>query len=82
MTNRNQIHRRPAPDGSELSAEAEDVNKQQARLSAILTALQKSGAVSVRDLSKELDASVVTIRRDLDALEKRILLRRTHGGAV
>jgi DeoR family transcriptional regulator of aga operon len=33
-------------------------------------------------LSKDLDVSLVTIRRDLDALENQGLLRRTHGGAV
>jgi DeoR family transcriptional regulator of aga operon len=36
----------------------------------------------VDDLSNELRVSVVTIRRDLDTLEQRGLLRRTHGGAV
>jgi DeoR/GlpR family transcriptional regulator of sugar metabolism len=82
VTNRNRIRQRPDDDASVPSAEAEGMDKQQVRLTSILTALQKSGAVSVRDLSKELDASLVTIRRDLDALEKRSLLRRTHGGAV
>ncbi len=33
-------------------------------------------------LSAQLDVSVVTIRRDLDTLEQKGLLRRTHGGAV
>ena len=57
-------------------------DKQQVRFTTILTALQKSGRVSVDELSAELDVSVVTIRRDLDALEQKGLLRRTHGGAV
>jgi DeoR family transcriptional regulator of aga operon len=57
-------------------------DKQQLRLNAILTALQQSGSVSVEGLSKELDVSLVTIRRDLDELERQGLLRRTHGGAV
>jgi len=60
----------------------DSLDKQQARLAAILTALQQSGSVSVDALSKEFDVSVVTIRRDLDALERRGMLRRTHGGAV
>jgi len=33
-------------------------------------------------LSKELNVSPVTIRRDLDSLENQGMLRRTHGGAV
>ena len=60
----------------------DSLDKQQARLAAILTALQQSGSVSVDGLSKQFDVSVVTIRRDLDALERRGMLRRTHGGAV
>jgi DeoR family transcriptional regulator of aga operon len=57
-------------------------DKQQVRFSAILTDLQQTGRVSVETLSEQLDVSVVTIRRDLDALEQKGLLRRTHGGAV
>ena len=57
-------------------------DKQQVRYSTILTALQQSGRVLVDVLSEQLDVSVVTIRRDLDALEQKGLLRRTHGGAV
>jgi DeoR family transcriptional regulator of aga operon len=65
------------------SGEAQtDHSKQQQRLNAILTSLQQAGAVSVDDLSTELGVSVVTIRRDLDALEQQGLLHRTHGGAV
>ena len=63
-------------------ADAESPDKQDVRLNAILTALQHSGSVSVESLSKDLAVSLVTIRRDLDALERRGLLRRTHGGAV
>lgn len=57
-------------------------DKQQQRVAAILTSLQKTGSVSVEDLAEQLAVTVVTIRRDLDALEQRGLLRRTHGGAV
>jgi DeoR/GlpR family transcriptional regulator of sugar metabolism len=66
---------------SESSAE-KSADRQEARLSTILTALQKSGTVSVEELSAGLKVSHVTIRRDLDTLESRGLLRRTHGGAV
>ena len=57
-------------------------DKQQIRFTTILTELQQTGRVSVETLSESLDVSVVTIRRDLDALEQKGLLRRTHGGAV
>ena len=44
--------------------------------------LRKQGHTSVSRLSKELEVSEVTIRKDLRALEARKLLVRTHGGAV
>jgi DeoR family transcriptional regulator of aga operon len=58
------------------------MDKQQTRITAIRRVLQQSGSVSVDALSTELGVSVVTIRRDLDQLEKEGLLQRTHGGAV
>jgi len=61
---------------------ADSPDRQQARFTAILTALQKSGSVSVEELSKGLLVSQVTVRRDLDMLETQGRLRRTHGGAV
>lgn len=57
-------------------------DKQQVRFTTILTALQQTGRVLVDTLSEQLEVSVVTIRRDLDALEQKGLLRRVHGGAV
>jgi len=57
-------------------------DKQQIRFAAILTELQQTGRISVETLSESLQVSVVTIRRDLDALERKGLLRRTHGGAI
>ncbi len=56
--------------------------KQQVRLTAILEKLRQSGTVTVEVLSAELGTSVVTVRRDLDQLERDGLLQRTHGGAV
>lgn len=38
--------------------------------------------VSVADLATRFDVTTETIRRDLDALDKRGVLRRVHGGAV
>ncbi|MEX0685538.1 MAG: transcriptional repressor AgaR [Balneolales bacterium] len=47
-----------------------------------LKALRAKGQVSVGDLSKALEVSEVTIRKDLEYLEKNNLLIRTHGGAM
>jgi DeoR/GlpR family transcriptional regulator of sugar metabolism len=52
------------------------------RHGAILRALQSDGSVRVADLAVELDVSEMTVRRDLDALDARQLLRKVHGGAV
>jgi DeoR family transcriptional regulator, aga operon transcriptional repressor len=52
------------------------------RASTILRYLHRSDYISVRDLSKSLDVSAATIRKDLDRLEQQGLLRRTHGGAI
>jgi DeoR family transcriptional regulator of aga operon len=53
-----------------------------ARQEYILRRLQESGSVVIDDLCTTLRASIATIRRDLEDLEKRSLLRRTRGGAV
>jgi DeoR family fructose operon transcriptional repressor len=43
---------------------------------------RENGAVSVKELSAIFDTSEMTIRRDLDTLYKRGLLKRVHGGAI
>jgi DeoR family transcriptional regulator of aga operon len=53
-----------------------------ARQEYILRRLQETGGVEVDELCNTLDASIATIRRDLEDLESRSLLRRTRGGAV
>ena len=52
------------------------------RRTAIMSTLEKTASVQVADLAKTFDVSTVTIRTDLDALERAGKLRRTHGGAV
>ena len=44
--------------------------------------LREHRVVRVSSLSEQMGVSEVTIRRDLEALEHRGLLERTHGGAV
>ena len=52
------------------------------RQRAILLKLNETGRVRVSALSRELFFSEMTIRRDLDKMEKEGLLKRTHGGAI
>lgn len=52
------------------------------RRKKILHLLSDSGQVLVGDLSKEFNVSEVTIRNDLDQLEKKNMLIRARGGAI
>ena len=52
------------------------------RREKILELLQKTGRVSVSQLSRDLGATPVTIRSDLSALERDGYLSRVQGGAV
>lgn len=56
--------------------------KKARRADAVLNELSRTGRVLVADISKHLDVSPATIRRDLQDLERQNLLRRVHGGAV
>lgn len=47
-----------------------------------LRQLDERGEVNVATLSLALEVSEMTIRRDLEALERQGLLRRVHGGAI
>ena len=51
------------------------------RAEQTLRLLQQSGEISVEHLCSVLKVSMATVRRDLDELDSRGLLRRTHGGA-
>lgn len=53
----------------------------EARVEGILTALEDRGHVSVAELAAQFNVSAVTIRKDLQALERRSLLQRVRGGA-
>lgn len=57
------------------------MKKAAGRRSQILQILDEHGQVNVHTLSEELGVSEVTIRNDLDKLEKSKLLVRAHGGA-
>jgi DeoR/GlpR family transcriptional regulator of sugar metabolism len=52
------------------------------RQQAILEELERAGSVSVAALSRRLGVSDMTVRRDLEELSARNMLRKVHGGAV
>jgi DeoR family transcriptional regulator of aga operon len=52
------------------------------RLQLIVEELHENGSVNVIDLKDRYQVSAMTIRRDLIALEKQGLIKRTHGGAL
>lgn len=52
------------------------------RRSEILRKVNKRGFVSIQELALEFGTSEMTIRRDLNTLEKNGFLERLHGGAV
>jgi len=48
----------------------------------ILSLVQSQGRVLVGELSRTLGISQITIRKDLEHLQSRSLVQRTHGGAL
>lgn len=52
------------------------------RQNIILDMIVKNQSVKVADLSNLLETSEVTIRRDLDVLQQKKMVVRTHGGAI
>ncbi|MGH9585780.1 MAG: transcriptional repressor AgaR [Acidobacteriaceae bacterium] len=65
---------RPPADGDSLMAEE--------RRQRILALLQSEGRVVVGSLAQIFGVSQITIRKDLDALQERGLVQRSHGGAL
>lgn len=55
---------------------------QVARRRRLLEALHRDGTVRVSDLTSELGAAAVTIRRDIAQLAEEGVVRRVHGGAT
>ena len=51
------------------------------RINKVVEILARKGYRSVSELSSDLDVSEMTVRRYLDRLEQRQLIKRTHGGA-
>ncbi|MEV5987928.1 DeoR/GlpR family DNA-binding transcription regulator [Streptomyces sp. NPDC052051] len=52
------------------------------RRALILDEVRRRGGVRVNELTRKLNVSDMTIRRDLDALARQGMLAKVHGGAV
>jgi DeoR family transcriptional regulator, aga operon transcriptional repressor len=52
------------------------------RRALVLEHVRERGAASIKELAKAIGASISTIRRDLEHLEEKGYLERTHGGAL
>ena len=52
------------------------------RETRIMDMLKHNGTITVEEVAQELNVSLMTVRRDLDRLQERGLLYRSHGGAV
>jgi DeoR/GlpR family transcriptional regulator of sugar metabolism len=52
------------------------------RRAAILARVEEAGAVRVSDLVEALDVSDMTVRRDIERLDRDGLVERVHGGAL
>lgn len=61
---------------------ARDSGNTVTRQEFILRTLQETGTVSIESLCIATEVSIATIRRDLEHLERRSLLKRIRGGAV
>jgi len=52
------------------------------RRALMLEQIRERGAASIQELSEQIGISVSTVRRDLEHLEERGYLERSHGGAL
>ena len=52
------------------------------RIQHILEILEKNGNVTVQELMEKFQVSDMTIRRDLQSLEERSMVKRVYGGAI
>jgi DeoR family deoxyribose operon repressor len=58
------------------------MNKKTDRIERLLFILKKQGAMSIKDLARDLDVTEMTIRRDLQELSEKNLVKILHGGAI
>lgn len=67
---------------SKVSKRNSEVVFQEERLEKIISLLEKRNRLVTNELTELFNTTTVTIRKDLAILEKRGLLKRTHGGAI
>jgi DeoR family fructose operon transcriptional repressor len=72
----------PEQDGEAMENDAPDYALPAQRRGELLRVAKKRGAITVAEIALQFAVSADTIRRDLDYLAERGLIRRTHGGAV
>jgi len=73
---------RDARTAKSLSPPDREIVLNEERRRAILEILKRDGRVLVTELSRYFQTSQVTIRKDLEVLQKERHLQRTHGGAL
>lgn len=75
---------RPATSAVPSSAASGEARRvpAQVRQARLVEAVRERGFISVTEIAVSLAVSEMTIRRDLDELEREGLLVRTHGGAL
>jgi DeoR family glycerol-3-phosphate regulon repressor len=78
MTEKSSLASAPA-EGPELAVPAAPAG---ARRSALHRIIAERGFISVADVAREIGISEMTVRRDLEVLERDGLIQRSHGGAV
>jgi DeoR/GlpR family transcriptional regulator of sugar metabolism len=74
--------KRQKPKDREGEAETPDYALPARRRAELVKVAKSRGSITVIEIAQQFSVSVDTIRRDLDYLESRGLLKRTHGGAV
>ncbi|MEZ6190489.1 MAG: DeoR/GlpR family DNA-binding transcription regulator [Phycisphaerales bacterium] len=52
------------------------------RQSRLLEIIKRKQVAELAELCKELDVSISTVRRDLETMEERGVVQRTHGGVI
>jgi DeoR/GlpR family transcriptional regulator of sugar metabolism len=82
ITATDRTHRKGTSIARTRSSDARPGKLAETRRREIADRLRAAGAVTVAELEERFGVSPMTARRDLAELERRGVVRRTHGGAV
>ena len=69
-------------EGPDLSVSENQNFLAEQRRALILDEVRRRGGVRVNELTRKLQVSDMTVRRDLDALARQGVMEKVHGGAV